>query len=252
MYSGNNWPRDQFEFHMRAYAASTHIHPQNLSMSSCKPIHSSTSSDDLRWSGRMVWQRDRLGYTCIYDDIARNVCVNKLTVNQIRLSGNVSKKTYPIQRCVWKLIRTSSSATNSLVGNGSQDITKRVKSVSCSLMLTSLPSVNLKKNVDLLDRNCTPLPCSKSVLMAAVHMWHVCIQPDMFVFIESDNRNALRKYGYSLRGETPVNHALLVGWEWVSAIACMSIAGLLDVKTIMGLVMEMHSMNLSTHPYCHA
>ena len=48
----------------------------------------------------MVWQRDRLGYTCIYDDIARNVCVNKLTVNQIRLSGNVSKKTYPIQRCV--------------------------------------------------------------------------------------------------------------------------------------------------------
>ena len=60
---------------------------------------------------------------------------------------------------------------------------------------------------------------------------------DMFIFIDetgSDNRNTLRKYGYSLRGKTPVNHALLVRGERVSAIACMSIAGLLDVKTIIG------------------
>jgi len=50
----------------------------------------------------------------------------------------------------------------------------------------------------------------------------------------SDNKNALLKYGYSLRGKTPVNHALLVRGERVSAIACMSLAGLLDVKTING------------------
>ena len=59
----------------------------------------------------------------------------------------------------------------------------------------------------------------------------------MFIFIDetgSDNRNALRKYGYSLRGKTPVNHALLVRGERVSAIACMSSTGLLDVKTITG------------------
>ena len=59
----------------------------------------------------------------------------------------------------------------------------------------------------------------------------------MFIFIDetgSDNRNALCKYGYSLRGKTPVSHALLVRGERVSAIACMSIAGLLDVKTIKG------------------
>ena len=36
---------------------------------------------------------------------------------------------------------------------------------------------------------------------------------DMFIFIDetgSDNRNALRRYGYSLHGRTPVSHALLV------------------------------------------
>ena len=60
---------------------------------------------------------------------------------------------------------------------------------------------------------------------------------DMFIFIDetgSDNRNALRKYGYSLRGKTPVSHALLVRGERVSAIACMSNSGLLDVQTIIG------------------
>ena len=44
----------------------------------------------------------------------------------------------------------------------------------------------------------------------------------------------LRKYGYSLCGKTPVNHTLLVRGERVSAIACMSVAGLLDVKTVKG------------------
>ena len=60
---------------------------------------------------------------------------------------------------------------------------------------------------------------------------------DMFIFIDetgSDNRNALRKYGYSLRGNTPVSHALLVRGERASGIACMSNSGLLDVQTIIG------------------
>ena len=59
----------------------------------------------------------------------------------------------------------------------------------------------------------------------------------LLIFIDetgSDNRNALRKYGYSLRGKTPVSHALLVRGERASAIACMSNSGLLDVQTIIG------------------
>ena len=60
---------------------------------------------------------------------------------------------------------------------------------------------------------------------------------NIFIFIDetgSDNRNALRKYRYSLRGKILVNHALLVRGERVSAIVCMSSTGLLDVKTITG------------------
>lgn len=60
---------------------------------------------------------------------------------------------------------------------------------------------------------------------------------EMFVFVDetgADHRNILRKYGYSLRGKPPCNHSLLVRGERVSAIACMSIQGILDVKIVKG------------------
>ena len=57
--------------------------------------------------------------------------------------------------------------------------------------------------------------------------------PDMFIFIDetgADKRNSLRKYGYSLRGKPVTTKSLLVRGERVSAIACMSMNGILDVK----------------------
>ena len=58
---------------------------------------------------------------------------------------------------------------------------------------------------------------------------------DMFVFVDetgADRRNVLCKYGYSLRNKPAVDHALLVRGERISAIACMSVSGILDVKTV--------------------
>ena len=60
---------------------------------------------------------------------------------------------------------------------------------------------------------------------------------DMFIFVDetgADKRNALRKFAYSIRGKSLRNHSLLIRGERISAIACMSINGLLDVKTVRG------------------
>lgn len=60
---------------------------------------------------------------------------------------------------------------------------------------------------------------------------------DMLVFVDetgADNRNLVRKYGYSRHGKPLRVHKLLVRGERISAIACLSAAGLLDVKTIKG------------------
>jgi hypothetical protein len=59
--------------------------------------------------------------------------------------------------------------------------------------------------------------------------------PDMFVYIDetgADRRNQLRKYGYSLRGMPAVSKSLFYRGKRISAISCMSINGILDVKTI--------------------
>ena len=60
---------------------------------------------------------------------------------------------------------------------------------------------------------------------------------DMFVFVDetgSDHRNTLRKRSYSLRGLPLKDHTLFVRGERLSAIACMSTRGLLDVKIVHG------------------
>ena len=61
--------------------------------------------------------------------------------------------------------------------------------------------------------------------------------PGMLIFIDetgADNRNLVRKYGYSIRGKPLKTHSFFVHGERVSAIACISMAGLLDVKTLKG------------------
>ena len=59
----------------------------------------------------------------------------------------------------------------------------------------------------------------------------------MLVFLDetgADCRNAMRKYGYSMRGMPLVSHQLLVRGERVFALAIISVSGLLDVKVVRG------------------
>jgi len=62
---------------------------------------------------------------------------------------------------------------------------------------------------------------------------------NMLVFIDetgSSRRDAMRKFGYSLRGQRCVKKRLLVRGERVSAIAALSSSGILDVKFVFGSV----------------
>ena len=61
--------------------------------------------------------------------------------------------------------------------------------------------------------------------------------PEMLVFIDetgTDRRSLVRKDGYSMRGKPLRNPTLFVRGERVSAIACISMVVLLDVKIITG------------------
>ena len=47
-----------------------------------------------------------------------------------------------------------------------------------------------------------------------------------------DRRNALRKYGYSLRGIPAVSHKLLIRRQHFSTIACISMEGILECEIV--------------------
>ena len=60
---------------------------------------------------------------------------------------------------------------------------------------------------------------------------------EMFIFIDetgAEIKNLIRRYGYSLRGKPIQSQKWVLRGEQVSAIACLSVAGLLDVKTVTG------------------
>ena len=66
-----------------------------------------------------------------------------------------------------------------------------------------------------------------------------CYKPEMLVFLDetgADRRNTVQKYSYSLRGKPAKSHKLLIWRKRVSAIAVMSIQGLLDCKIVHELV----------------
>jgi len=71
--------------------------------------------------------------------------------------------------------------------------------------------------------------------MAEISMY----DPSMLVWIDEtgcDQRNSLRRYGYSIRGIPPRDHRLLIRGTRYSAIPVMSLQGIHDVQVIEGTV----------------
>ena len=58
----------------------------------------------------------------------------------------------------------------------------------------------------------------------------------MLIFLDQTGSDSLRKYGYSLRGKPAVSQKLLVRGKHVSAIAFMSVCGMLDLNIVEGSV----------------
>ena len=72
----------------------------------------------------------------------------------------------------------------------------------------------------------------------------------MLIFLDetgSDRRASIRWYGYSLRGQPLVSKKLLVRGKRISAMAFMSINGMLDCQTVTGTVDVKYSTILYRH-----
>lgn len=207
-------------------------------MASCEPWRQTAYDNDLRW--RIVWQGEALGYT--YSVIARNLNVDKATVLRIlrlfRNTGQVSKKSYHASDTSRVLTSAAQLFVLNLVVSKPGIYLREIQTeLNTFLMVDVSISTICKflcKNGFTHQRLCTVALQQDQLLREKFAVDVSLYTPDMFVFIDetgADRRDTLRKYGYSLRGKPATKKSLLVRGERVSAIACMSMDGILDVKT---------------------
>ena len=210
-------------------------------MTSIEPERTSAYSEDLRW--RMVWQKEALGHT--YEGVAKNLGVDKATVwrtvSLFQETGNVTKKVYPKEKAFRMLTTPAQLLIFHLV---CQNPGIYLSEIQTELQQTLLISVSISTICKFLKKNgftrqklrITALQRDECLRQKYVVDMSV-YSPEMLVFVDetgADLRNTIRRYGYSIRGKPMTNQVMLVRGERVSAIACISISGLLDVMTVKG------------------
>lgn len=210
-------------------------------MTSCEPDRCSAYSEDLRW--RMVWQKEALGYS--RSRIAENLGVDQSTVSRtltlFSTTGQVSKKPYPKDKAFRKLttpaqlhiLNTVIAKPGIYLHEIQQELLDVLQfSVDISTICRFLHSNGFtRQKLHLIAVQRDEFLRQQYILDVSIY------QPEMLVFLDetgADQRNVLRRYGYSMRGIPLRKHSLLVRGERVSGLAFMSIEGLLDVSIVKG------------------
>ena len=177
--------------------------------------------------------------------MARNVSVDKSTVYRISnlfcMTGSVKKKPYPKEKSYRKITPPVQLLILHLLiekpGISLKEIQQEVletllvdvceSAIFRFLQISGFTYQKLRIVATQQDQFC------RQVFISDMSVYN----RDMLIFIDetgADRRNCIRKYGYSMRGKPLKTHRLLVRGERVSAIACISTAGLLDVMTVKG------------------
>ena len=204
---------------------------------SMEKSRSSAYSEDLRW--RMIWQKEALGYSCA--KIAENLCVDKSTASRtltlFHSTGNVSKRPYPEGRAYRKLTSPAQLLILQLCLIRPGIYLREIQSELSSVLEIETSESTICKFLHKSGFTYQRLKVTALQQDAYLRQQFIddvmVYSPEMLVFIDetgTDRRNLVRKYGYSMRGRPLRNHSFFVRGERVSAIACISMAGLLDVK----------------------
>ena len=204
------------------------------------PMSTDAYSEDMRW--RVVWQHDAMGKSA--EDIAKNLCVDKSTIyrtlKHFHETGEVRKRPYP-ERSFIKLTNPAKLLILQLVIDNPGIYLREIKTELMDLLAISVDVSTICKYLSKSGFTRQKLQIKalqQDKFLRQKYILDVSsFSSNTLIFVDetgADTRNFIRKYGYSRRGKPLQSHKMLVRGERVSAIACMSVAGLLDVKMVKG------------------
>ena len=206
-------------------------------MFSYEAKRASAYSADLRW--RMIWQREVLGMTNRV--IAANLGVDSTTVwrtvKLFRETGEVQPKTPPGALKKLSLVIEFIIVSEVLNRPGITLHELQTMLVEETGVVVCLSTVcRFLHRIGFSRQKLRIVAIQRNDFLRAQFVSDVSIyEPEMLIFLDetgSDRRNSIRKHGYSLKGKPLVSYELLVRGERISAIAFMSMNGMLDCKTV--------------------
>ncbi len=205
-------------------------------MVSCEPHRKSAYSEDLRW--RMVWQVEGLGYS--QKKVAQNLGVDYSTVSRtislFLTTGSVSKKEYPKEKACRSLTIPAQMFILNLIVSRPGIYLREIQKELVDLLEIEIDTSTVCRFLH--DSGCTHqklclVASQRDTVLRQKYILEVSVyKPEMFIFLDetgADNRDIVRRYGYSLRGMPLKKQTPLVRGERSSAVAIMSTCGILDV-----------------------
>ena len=204
---------------------------------SAEPVKRCAYSADIRW--RIVYQR--IGMNLGYEKIARNLNVSVSTAYRIYhlfLSTDSANPKPPRKRPEVRTLSPSLEiyVISVVMANPSKflfEICSEIKeffdivvcpSIVCRLL--KVHGLTRKKIQQVALQRCDKL---RGAFMSQCFFFH----PDKFVFLDEtgcDHRSHVRKYGYALRGLTPVSSRILARGKRINAISAICTAGLVSAE----------------------
>lgn len=212
---------------------------------SIEPARRIPYSVDMRW--RMVWQHLALGLT--FKEIAKRLNIDPSTAcrvnNLFLITGDVQPKMRAgVPR---EEIRKIDSSTELFIVGLILDEPKLYLSEVCKavfdlsgIVVSEATICRLFQRYGISRQKIRRVALQQSAVLRGQFMAHVLLyRREMFVWVDEsgcDRRDAMRKYGYSIRGQTPVSHSFLARGSRISSIAAICSEGLLAAEYYTGTV----------------
>jgi len=212
-------------------------------MTSCDKTRCSPYDEDIRW--RIVWQRFALDH-CL-DRIAENLSISVSTVKRIlqlfQITGGVAKKVYPTDKAYRKISEPVQFFILHLLlrrpGIYLREVASEVK-VNFQLEITESALCKFIKKMDFTRQKLTNYAIQQDDGLRQQFRNDVALYPaKTLLFVDetgTDKTDAVRKFGYSLRGHPVKAQKLLVRGEHITAIAAISMRGLEALRIVRGSV----------------
>ena len=210
---------------------------------SAEPNRKKAYTSDIRW--RIVYQRMAMGLC--FADIAKNLNIATSTAcrtyHQFESTGEIQAIRHDSRPDLRVLDEHSELILIGIILNEPSiyleelcqrvaDLTSTTVSPSTVCRIMRRYGITRKRIRQVALQRCNAL-CGAFMAQCSV------FSRNQFVWVDetgSDKRDHVRKYGYAIRGTTPVSHRLLARGQRVNAIAALSAEGIIAVDLVSGSV----------------